>query len=130
MKILTSIWKRLVAAKNAVVNFFTDGRGYIGAGFGKATLIEMGLTSALFLVPMPINPAVAFPVRIGIPKIITLILHKYTFMKASYDMATIQKAIVICAATLIVVTLSVYVFKFSVSTIILGAVMNLLFTFA
>lgn len=130
MKILSDIWKKLVSAKKAVVNFFTDGNGYIGqTGFGKATIIEMAVTTAMFLVPMPLHPAVAFPIRIGIPKVITLILHKNTFMKCSSSVKSMQNAIIICAASLVVVTLAVYGFNLSISTIILGAVMNLLFTF-
>lgn len=129
MKLFKSIWKRVVACKNAVVYFFTDKKGYIGPGIGKANVIEILSMTALFAIPLPINNAVAMPLRIMVGKAITLLIVKYTFMKSNQSENAIVRSLMICLATLCVVAGLVYGLELAISSVLVGAALNVLITF-
>lgn len=129
MKLLKTIWKKIIGAKNGVVNFFTDGKPNVGP-LGKLDIIEIVTFTTMCLIPVPIHAAVALPIRYGLCKTISLVLFKTTSMGTVLSYKALVTGIVVSAAALLVTATSLYVFNIALPTAIVGAIISISTTLA
>ena len=78
---LTKVKNFFKVAKEIIVDFFTDGRGYISAHLGKADVLEIVISGVILAIPTPFNRALMLPLRFAVIRTVTLLIDRYTGFK-------------------------------------------------
>jgi len=124
-----NLWDKLVTwftkAKNAVVDFFTDGEANVGR-VNKNSFLEIFFTTGMFFVPIRVAPEVAVPLRFAISKGFVWLLDRFTFMKSASSTQAVNNSLLIAAIYTVILAILVYGFNYVFPTIWVGAILNVI----